>query len=155
MLGSKAVGTLIEPNHRLGEVLKDSMVDKRSYQRLIVRLIYLDHTRLDVAYAVSVVSQFMHNPKETHLKAVYRILHHLKGTPGRGILFKKGETMSLEPYTDTDYVWSIVDRRSTSGYCTFLGDNLMIWRSKKRSVVARSSVEAEFWSMALGMCELL
>ena len=97
----------------------------------------------------------MHSPKEGHLKAVHRILHYLKGAPGKGILFKKGGPMSLEVYTDADYAGSLVDRRSTSGYCTFLGGNLVTWRSKKQNVVARSSAEAEFRSMALGICELL
>ena len=77
------------------------------------------------------------------------------GTLGKGILFKKGEGLTLEAYTDANYTGSMVDRRSTSGYCTFLGGNLVTWRSKKQNVVARSSAEAEFRSMALGICELL
>ncbi|KAL0396271.1 UNVERIFIED_CONTAM: putative mitochondrial protein, partial [Sesamum calycinum] len=75
---------------------------------------------LDIAYAVSIVSQFMHDPKERHLQALYRILHYLKATPGRGILFKKGKELTLEAYTDEDYAGSVIDRRSTSSYCTFL-----------------------------------
>ena len=63
--------------------------------------------------------------------------------------------MTLEVYTDADYAGSVVDRRSTSGYCTMLGGNLVTQRNKKQNVVARSSAEAEFRSMALGMCELL
>ncbi|WJZ81639.1 hypothetical protein VitviT2T_001472 [Vitis vinifera] len=47
------------------------------------------------------------------------------------------------------------DRRSTSGYFTFVGDNLVTWKSKKQNVVARSSAEAEFKGMALGLCEAL
>lgn len=89
----------------------------------------------------------MYNLKESHLKAVYRILHYLKGAYGKGILFKKREAMTLEAYTDADYARSAVDRRSTSGYCTILGGNLVTWRSKKQNVVARSSAEAEFRSM--------
>lgn len=63
--------------------------------------------------------------------------------------------MSLEVYTDSDYVGSVSDRRSTSGYCAFLGGNLVTWKSKKQPVVARSSAEAEFCAIALGVCELL
>jgi len=70
-------------------------------------------------------------------------------------LFKKNSTLTLEAYTDADYAGSIVDRRSTTGYCTFLGGNLITWRSKKQNVVARSSAEAEFRAVAQGMCELL
>ena len=154
-LGCKPAETPIEVNHRLRDVLEDTAVDRRSYQKLVGKLIYLSHTRPDIAYAVGVVSQFMHNPKESHLRAVYQILQYLKGTPGKGILFKKGQNLTLEAYTDADYARSMVDRRSTSGYCTFLGGNLVTWRSKKQNVVARSSAEAEFRAMALGVCELL
>ena len=154
-LGCKAASTPIEPNLRLNEEKDDSTVDKGRYQRLVGKLIYLSHTRPDIAFAVSVVSQFMHDPREKHLQAVNRILSYLKGTPGRGILFKKNEGLLIEAYTDADYAGSVVDRRSTSGYCTFLGGNLVTWRSKKQSVVARSSAEAEFRAMAHGVCELL
>ena len=61
----------------------------------------------------------------------------------------------MEVYTDADYVGSVTDRRSTSGYCMFLGENLVTWRSKKQNVVARSSAEAKFRAMAQGVCELL
>lgn len=63
--------------------------------------------------------------------------------------------MNLEFYTDSDYASSILDRSSTSGYCAFLVGNLVTWRSKKQPIVARSSAEAEFRAMALGICELL
>ena len=97
----------------------------------------------------------MHNPKESHLQAVYRLLRYLKTTPGKGILYKKHGKLQLECYTDADYAGAVTDRRSTSGYCTLLGGNLVTWRSKKQNVVSRSSAEAEFRSMALGICELL
>jgi len=155
LLGCKVDTTPIEFNHKLEEVPEDKEMDKESYQRLVGKLIYLAHTRLDIAYAVEVVSQFMHSPKETHLRAIFRILHYLKGTPGKGIMFKRGRNMILEAYTDADYAGSVVDRRSTSGYCTFLGGNLVTWRSKKQSVVTQSSVEVEFRSIVLGVCELL
>ena len=98
-LGCKPVETPIEQNHRLSEYVEDATVDRESYQKLVGKLIYFSHTRPDIAYAMGVVSQFMHNPKENHLRAVYRILQYLKGTPGKGILFKKGEEMTLEAYT--------------------------------------------------------
>jgi len=118
-------------------------------------MIYLAHTRLDIAYAVSMVSQFMHNPKDLHLQVVYRLLRYLKSTPEKGILYEKHENLKLECYTYDDYVCALIDRRPTSGYCTLLGGNIVTWRSKKHNVVSRSSAEAEFRSMTLGICELL
>ncbi|RVW83727.1 Retrovirus-related Pol polyprotein from transposon RE1 [Vitis vinifera] len=97
----------------------------------------------------------MHDPREPHLQAAYKVLHYLKGNLEKGILFKKNNTLALEAYTDADFAGSLVDRRSTTGYCTFLGGNLVTWRSKKQNVVARSFVESEFRAIAQGLCELL
>eukprot|EP00261_Vitis_vinifera_P039942 XP_019081185.1 PREDICTED: uncharacterized protein LOC109124071 [Vitis vinifera] len=154
-IGCKPIFTPMDPNHKLGEAKEEPVVDKRMYQRLVGRLIYLAHTRLDIAYSVSVISQFMHDPRELHLQAAYRVLHYLKGNPGNGILFKKNNTLPLEAYTDANYASSLMDRRSTTGYCTFLGGNLVTWRSKKQNVVARSFAESEFRAIAQGLCELL
>ncbi|RVW86032.1 Retrovirus-related Pol polyprotein from transposon RE1 [Vitis vinifera] len=154
-IGCKPVSIPKDPNHKLGEAKEEPMVDKRMYQRLVGRLIYLAHTRPDITYSVSVISQFMHDPREPHLQTAYKVLHYLKGNPGKGILFKKNNTLALEAYTDADCVGSLVDRRSTTGYCTFLGGNMVTWRSKKQNVVARSSVESEFRVIAQGLCELL
>ena len=72
------------------------------------------------------------------------MLQYLKGTPRKGIFFKRNGGLVIEAYTNADYARLIMDRRSTTGYCTFLGGNLVLSRSKKQSVVARSSTEAEF-----------
>jgi hypothetical protein len=133
-LACKPMGSPIDPNHKLGNVDEGAAVDKEMYQRLVGKLIYLSHTRPDIAFAVSVVTQFMHNPREVHLLAADRILQYLKGTPGRGILFKRNGNATLEAYTDADYAGSVIDRRSTTGYCTFLGGNLVTWRSKKQNL---------------------
>ena len=73
------------------------------------RLIYLSHTRPDIAYAVSVVSQFMHSPSEAHMDAVTRILRYLKMAPGRGLVFSKNGHLNVEGYKDADWVDSIID----------------------------------------------
>ena len=74
---------------------------------------------------------------------------------GRGLVFSKNGHLNVEGYTDADWVGSITDRRSTSRYFTFVGGNLVTWRSRKQKVVARSSAEAEFRGMSHGVCELL
>lgn len=82
-------------------------------------------------------------------------MRYLNSTPGKGLFFKKTNQKSVEVFTDADWAGSVTDRRSTSGYCTFVWGNLVTWRSKKQSVVARSSAEAEFRAMAQGICEVL
>jgi hypothetical protein len=101
------------------------------------------------------VSQFMHSPKEEHLEAVMRILRYLKGTPGKGIVFRKNSHLNVFVYSDADWAGCPIDRRSTAGYFTFVGGNLVTWKSKKQNVVSLSSAESEFRGMAKAICELL
>ncbi|CAN6709377.1 unnamed protein product [Malus baccata var. baccata] len=155
MLGCKPVDTPIVEKHHLGIYPDQEPVDKGRYQRLVGRLIYLAHTRPDIAYAVSVVSQFMHSPSVDHMAAVMRILAYLKSAPGKGILYRNSGHLKIEGFTDADWAGDVTDRRSTSGYFTFVGGNLVTWRSKKQNVVSRSSAEAEFRGMAHGVCEVL
>ena len=92
----------------------------------------------------------MHSPKKPHMEAAERVLRYLKKYPGTGPLFSKHNYLKVEVFTDVDWAGAVDDRKSTSGYCTFVGGNLVTWKSKKQSVVARSSVEAEYrelWHM--------
>ncbi|CAL2227458.1 unnamed protein product [Prunus armeniaca] len=83
MLDCKLVDTPIVQNHHLGEYLYQVPTNKERYQRLVERLIYLSYTRPDIAYAKSVVSQFMYSPSEDHMNAVIQILRYLKSTSGK------------------------------------------------------------------------
>ncbi|XP_022851795.1 uncharacterized protein LOC111373495 [Olea europaea var. sylvestris] len=131
MLECKPADTPMMQNHKLGEYLDQIPMDKRRYQRLVGKLIYLSHTRPDIAYAISVVSQFMHCLSEDHMDAVIRILRYLKGSSGKGIIFSKNHHLRIDGYTDADWAGNISDRRSTSGYFTFVAGNLVTWRSEK------------------------
>jgi hypothetical protein len=151
MLGCWPCSTLTDKKHQISAQCGDS-VNKKAYQRLVGRLIYLCHKRPDISYAVSVVSRYMHDPRIGHMEVVYRILIYLKGTPRRGLWFRKNGHLDLEGYCDADWASSNDDRRSTSAYCVFVGGNLVSWRSKKQAVVARSIAEAEYRAMTLSLC---
>lgn len=97
----------------------------------------------------------MHTTCKEHLEATYRILRYLKNSLGKGFLFKRGRQKTVEAYTDVEWAGSVMYRKSTSGYCTYVWGNLVTWRSKKQNVVACSSVEAKYQAMANGVCEIL
>ncbi|KAK8636314.1 hypothetical protein V6N13_005018 [Hibiscus sabdariffa] len=126
---------------------------KTDFQRIVGKFIYLSLTRPDIAFSVNVLSQHMSDPNEEHMAAAYRVLRYLKQTPEHGLLFKKSSDRSIKVFTYSSWAGSLTDRRSTTGYCTFLWGNLVTWRSKKQPVVSRSSAEAEFQALAQGICE--
>ena len=76
---------------------------------MVGRLIYLSHTRPDITYVISVVSQYMHEPSKDHMVVVMRILSYLKETPIKGLTFKKHGHMEVKGYTDADWAKNITD----------------------------------------------
>lgn len=153
-MGVKPVDTPIESGGKLG-LDGELLTDAGQFQRLVGKLIYLTITRPDISYAVSLVSRFMHAPTVNHMKAVHRILQYLKGSPGKGIWMKQNGHTLINAYTDADWAGCQIDRKSTTGYCTFVGGNLVTWKSKKQNVVARSSAEAEYRAMASTTGEII
>jgi hypothetical protein len=124
MLGCKLAVTPIEQKTRLGAETEEP-VDREWYQRLVGRLFYPSHTRPDISFAVSVVSCYMHDPREGHMDAVYQILRYLKSAPENGLIFRKNGHLNIEGYCDSDWASCADDRRSTLGYCMFVGGNLV------------------------------
>ncbi|RVW12470.1 Retrovirus-related Pol polyprotein from transposon RE1 [Vitis vinifera] len=125
MLGCKPIDTLMDSQQKLGIEKESTPVDRGRYQRLVGRLIYLSHTRPDIGFTVSAGKVYS----------------------------SERQNRDTEVYSDADWARNIIDRRSTFGYCSFVWGNLVTWRSKKQSVVARSSAEAEYRALAQGICE--
>lgn len=145
MMGCKPCETPIDPNHRFSANVGEWQIEPGKYQHLVSRFIYLTLTRPDITCAI-VKSQFVHAATTVHLAATYQVLHYLKWNPATGLLYT---------YNAVDWTESVSDQRSTSGYSTFVGSNLVTQRNKKQFVVARLSAKAEFKSKAHGVCELL
>uniref|UniRef100_A0A2N9HNF3 Uncharacterized protein n=1 Tax=Fagus sylvatica TaxID=28930 RepID=A0A2N9HNF3_FAGSY len=152
---SKIVDTPIEYNNRLNTHDGEPLPDATLYRQLVGSLVYLTVTRSNISYAVHIVSQFMAAPRSLHYAAVLRILRYLKGTLFHGLHFSSQSSLTLQAYSDADWAGDPTDRRSTTGYCFLLGNSLISWRSKKQSVVARSSTEAEYRALADTTAELL
>jgi hypothetical protein len=114
---------------------------------------YLTLTRPDLAYAVQQVCLFMHDPREPHLALLKRVLRYVKGTLSTGLHIGTGTITSLTAYSDADWAGCPDSRRSTSGYCVFLSDNLVSWSSKRQTTVSHSSAEAEYRAVAHAVAE--
>lgn len=155
LLNCKPADTPMDPNVKLLPNQGEPYSDPGRYRRLVGKLNYLTMTRPDISFSVSVVSQFLNSPCKSHWQAVIRILQYIKGSPGKGLVYTDRGHTSITGYSDADWAGDAGDRRSTSGYCVFIGGNLISWKSKKQSVVARSSTEAEYRAMAHTTCELL
>ncbi|GJS63466.1 ribonuclease H-like domain-containing protein [Tanacetum coccineum] len=118
------------------------------YQKLMGKLIYLTNTRSHISYAVHCLSQFMHSLLKSHLKTAFKILRYLKGCRGLGIHFVKTSGMS-----DADWAKCVITRKS--GYCIFLNNSLISWKSKKQNTLSKSSTEAEYRALASVTSEVI
>jgi len=131
------------------------MSDLEQYRRLVGKLDYLTVTHPDISVTVIMVSQFLNSPCEDHCNVVIQISKYLKGPPEKRLLYGSNNHTRVVCYSDADWVKPPFDRRSTSGYCISIGGNLISWKSKKQSVVARSNAEVEYRVMASATCELV
>ncbi|XP_058758414.1 secreted RxLR effector protein 161-like [Vicia villosa] len=118
-------------------------VDQSLYRSMIGSLLYLTASRPDIAFAVGVCARYQAETKVIHLNQVKRILKYVNGTSDY-ILYINGSDPVLIGYYDADWVGSADDRKSTSGGCFFLGNNLISWFSKKQNCVSLLTAEAEY-----------
>nr|GEV45611.1 integrase, catalytic core [Tanacetum cinerariifolium] len=145
----------MEPNLKPDKGEEEEKIDASRYRRLVGRLLYLQVTRPDIAYSVSILSQFVGDPRRIHMEAANRVLRYLKTTIGQGILLPNTTVTDLVAYCDADWLGCPLSRRSRSGYVLLLGGAPISWKSKKQSVVSRSSAEAEYRSMATAVSEIM
>ncbi|XP_043717628.1 uncharacterized mitochondrial protein AtMg00810-like [Telopea speciosissima] len=129
--------------------------DPTLYRSIVGALQYLTLTRPDIAFSVNRVCQFMHTPTVDYWAAVKRILCYLKDTIELGIQIRPSRSFQLIAYTNADLVGCPYNRLSISGYCIYLGENLISWSSKKQHIVARSSTESEYKGVANAAAELI
>ena len=155
MHGVKPVSSPMATSCKLSKIVGKSLSDPFVYRSTIGALQYVSFTRPDIAFSVNKVAQFMQAPTDEHWSVVKRILRYLKFTIQHGLFLFRHSSAQLTAYTDADWAGSIDDRKSTSGYCVFLGTNLISWSSKKQCTVARSSTEAEYRGVANAAAEVV
>ncbi|GJX83235.1 ribonuclease H-like domain-containing protein [Tanacetum coccineum] len=125
-----------------------SIQDPTLYRSLARGLQYLIFTRPDLSYAVQQICLYMHDPREPHFAALKRILRDVRGTVDFGLQLYVSATTSLVGYTDADWAGCPSTRRSTSGYCVFMGGNILSWSAKRQNTISCSSAEAKYRGVA-------
>lgn len=131
MASCKPISTPVDTKAKLSVSSGSPFADPTHYRSLVRALQYLTFTRPDISYAVQQVCLHMHDPKNDHMNALKRILRYVQGTLHFGLHLYKSSISGLISYTDADWGGCPDTRRSTSGYCVFLGDNLISWSSKR------------------------
>jgi len=128
--------------------------DPTYFRSLAGKLQYLTLTRPDIQFSVNYVCQKMHQPTVSDFNLLKRILRYIKGTVKMGIRYNTHSPSVLSAYSDSDYANCKDTRRSLGGYCTFMGQNIISWSSKKQPTVSRSSTEAEYRSLSEAASEI-
>lgn len=144
----KSTATPVETKPKLSSVSTVPCSDPHLYRSLAGALQYLTFTRPDISYAVQQICLFMHNPMDIHINALKRIIRYVQGTASYGIYIGSVKTDKLTSFTDADWASCPDTRRSTSGYCVFLGDSLISWATKRQPTISKSSAEAEYRGVA-------
>ncbi|XP_019089922.1 PREDICTED: uncharacterized protein LOC109128295 isoform X1 [Camelina sativa] len=155
MAECKSCATLVDLQSKLSATTEgDPITDPTTYRSLAGALQYLTFTIPDIAYVVHQICLYMHDPWVPHMNALKRIIRYLQGSVKHVLQLVRGNITSLTAYTDADWTGCPNTHRSTSGYCVFLGSNLVSWSAKRQQTVSRSSSEAEYKGMANVVAEL-
>ncbi|KAA0053320.1 gag-pol polyprotein [Cucumis melo var. makuwa] len=133
-----------QSNKKVKVYLYRKRIDHKLYRSMIESLLYLTASRPDIAYAVGICARYQSDPRISHLNAVKRIIKYVYSTTDFGILYFYDTSSELVGYCGADWAGSADDRKSTSGGCFFLGNNLVSWFSKKQNCVPLSTAKAEY-----------
>ncbi|KAM2537704.1 hypothetical protein TB2_023225 [Malus domestica] len=125
-------------------------VDQTLYRSMIGGLLYLTASRPDISFSVGACARYQADPKESHLEAVKRIIRYVSGTVEFGLHYSFETNSEIVGFSDADWAGNADDRKSTSGGCFYVGNNLVAWHSKKQNCVSLSTTKAEY--IAAGSC---
>jgi len=126
MANCKSAPTPVDSKQKLSSDDGELADDATFYRSITGALQYLTLTRPDIAYAVNQACLYMHSPRTAHWNLVKRILRYLRGTINHGLVISASPSTDLKAYSDADWGGCPDTRRSTSGYCVYLGDSLIL-----------------------------
>ncbi|KAM2774890.1 hypothetical protein COP1_019726 [Malus domestica] len=117
----------------------------KPYASLIGSLMYAHVcTRLNIAYAISILGRFQSNHGNAHWLAAKKVLRYLQRTKEYQLVYKRDSKLELVGYSDLDFVGCLDSLKSTSGYIFMLANGVVSWKSVKQDIVATSTMQAEF-----------
>ena len=151
----KPAPTPVDTKGKLPSADGDKVADPSAYRSIAGALQYLTITRPEMAYAVQQVCLHMHDPRECHQSLIKRALRYVRGSTNHGLWLTASSSLTLRAYTDADWAGCPDTRRSTSGFCVYIGDSLVSWSSKRQAIVSRSSAEAEYRGVANVVAECI
>nr|XP_020152324.2 uncharacterized mitochondrial protein AtMg00810-like [Aegilops tauschii subsp. strangulata] len=153
MLNCKPAPTPVDTKAKLSIKDGSPASDAVFYRSIVGALQYLTLTRPEIQYAVQQVCLHIHVPRDVHWAAVKRILRYICGAMDLGVTLHASADTALTAYSDADWSGCPDTRRSTSGYCVYLGPSLISWSSRWQPTVSRSSAEAEYHAVANAVAE--
>ncbi|CAL8163300.1 unnamed protein product [Prunus armeniaca] len=125
MESTKSFRNPISPSTKLSKDSHGKSVDQKLYRSMIGRLLYLTTSRPDICFNVGLCARFQSNSKESHLLVVKRILRYVSGTTNFGVYYSFDSNVELVGYSNADWAGNIDDRKSATGGCFYLGNNLV------------------------------
>ncbi|GJW05918.1 hypothetical protein Tco_1568341 [Tanacetum coccineum] len=140
---SKPIKTPMSSETKLTRDKDEEFVENKKHRGMIGSLLYLTASRPDIMFSVCLCARFQEVPKPSHLEVLKRIFIYIKGTTHLGLWYPKGTGVETIVYTDSDHAGDYVDRKRTSGMCTFMGCFLTSWFSKKQTALAIFTTKAK------------
>ncbi|XP_050908747.1 uncharacterized mitochondrial protein AtMg00810-like [Lathyrus oleraceus] len=145
---SKPSTTLVDTKHKLNTAVGTRYDDATLYRSLVSTFKYLTFNCYDISYVIQHVCPNMHPSRTKHILSLKHIMHYIQGTLEYGLHLYLYPIEKHVSYTCADWGGCPDTRRFTSGYCVFLGDNLISWSSKRQPILSHSIGESDYWCVA-------
>lgn len=148
------VMTLLGASVKLYVDMGTLLTDPSTYGRIIGKLNFLQHTRLDISFGIQHLSQFLQAPQVPHVFASLHVLRYLYNAPDLLILLSPSSNFSIIAYSDSEWAACAKSKRSVSGFYITLGHSPIYWKSKKQPTISLSFAEAEYMAFRMVVADV-